>query len=144
MQMTIENILTRPVRETAARLRSGEVTPPELLEFVLERIDQVDGEVKAYTTVRRDDARRDAEEAERELGSGRDRGPLHGLPVSIKDLIETKGIRTTYGSAIFRNHVPSEDATVVRRLKEAGAVIVGKTNTHEFALGGVTPPTRNP
>ena len=142
--MSSDMILDRPVRETAARLRAGEVSPTQLLELVLERIGRTDGEVKAYTTVRGDDARRDAEEAERELRSGRDRGPLHGLPVSIKDLIETKGIRTTYGSAIFKDHVPADDATVVRRLKDAGAVIVGKTNTHEFALGGVTPPTRNP
>jgi aspartyl-tRNA(Asn)/glutamyl-tRNA(Gln) amidotransferase subunit A len=142
--MSAPDILTRPVRETAARLRSGELSSPELVELVLARIGRTDGEVQAYTTVAADAARRDAEEAERELRSGRDRGPLHGLPVSIKDLIDTKGIRTTYGSAIFRNHIPAEDAAVVRRLKDAGAVIVGKTNTHEFALGGVTPPTRNP
>lgn len=141
---TGDTMFTRPVRETAARLRTGEVGPIELVELVLERIARTDGEVKAYTTVRADDARRDAEDAERELRSGHDRGPLHGLPVSIKDLIDTKDLRTTYGSAIFRDHVPTEDATVVRRLKNAGAVVVGKTNTHEFALGGVTPPTRNP
>jgi aspartyl-tRNA(Asn)/glutamyl-tRNA(Gln) amidotransferase subunit A len=142
--MSSDTVLGRPIRETAARLRTGEVSPGELLELVVERIERTDGAVMAYTTVRGDDARRDAEEAERELRGGRDRGPLHGLPVSIKDLIETKGVRTTYGSAIFKDHVPADDATVVRRLKNAGAVIVGKTNTHEFALGGVTPPTRNP
>lgn len=142
--MSSDAILARPVRETAARLRAGEVSPTELLELVLEQIARTDGEVKAYTTVREDDVHRDAEEAERELRSGRDRGPLHGLPVSIKDLIDTKDVRTTYGSAIFKDHVPGDDATVVRRLKNAGAVIVGKTNTHEFALGGVTPPTTNP
>ncbi len=142
--MTTENILVRPVRETAGRLRAGEVSPTELLELVLEKIELTDGDVKAYTTVCADDARRDAEAAASELAAGRDRGPLHGLPVSIKDLIETKGVRTTFGSAIFKDHVPTEDATVVKKLKEAGAVIVGKTNTHEFALGGVTPPTRNP
>jgi aspartyl-tRNA(Asn)/glutamyl-tRNA(Gln) amidotransferase subunit A len=139
-----DTILAHPVRETAARLRAGEVSPTELLELVLKRIEQTDGEIKAYTTVRGKDAHRDAEEAERELRSGRDRGLLHGLPVSIKDLIDTKDFRTTYGSAIFKDHVPADDATVVRKLKSAGAVIVGKTNTHEFALGGVTPPTRNP
>jgi aspartyl-tRNA(Asn)/glutamyl-tRNA(Gln) amidotransferase subunit A len=142
--MSADDTLTRPVRETVARLRSGEVTPSELVELVLARIGRTDGEVQAYTTVAGDAARRDAEQAERELRSGRDRGALHGLPVSVKDLIDTRGIRTTYGSAIFRNHVPAEDAAVVRKLKDAGAVIVGKTNTHEFALGGVTPPTRNP
>jgi aspartyl-tRNA(Asn)/glutamyl-tRNA(Gln) amidotransferase subunit A len=142
--METENLLARPARELAAQVRAGEVTPTELLETVLGRIEATDGEVKAYLHVRADEARREAENAERELREGRDRGPLHGLPVSVKDLVEMKGEPTTYGSPIFRDHLPTHDATVVKRLRSAGAVIVGKTNTHEFALGGVTPPTRNP
>ena len=142
--MGSDNVLFRPVREIASQLRAGEVTPTGLLERLLERIKTTDGDVKAYTTIRADDARREAENAETELRTGQDRGLLHGLPVSIKDLINTKGVRTTYGSRIYENHVPDRDATVVEKLREAGAVIVGKTNTHEFALGGVTPPTRNP
>ncbi|MEX2421897.1 MAG: amidase [Actinomycetota bacterium] len=139
-----DNVLFRPVREIAGLLRAEELTPSELLEALLDRIEATEPDVKAYTVVRAEDARREAEEAGRQLRSGQDKGPLHGLPVSVKDLIHTKGLRTTYGSPIFESHVPDEDATVVRKLKEAGAVVVGKTNTHEFALGGITPPTRNP
>ncbi len=133
-----------PVRELALQLRSGEVTAPELLERVLKGIEDTDHDVRAYTLVRAEDARREAEQAQEELQSGRDRGSLHGLPISVKDLIDTQGVVTTYGSPIFKAHVPAADATVVTKLKDAGAVIVGKTNTHEFALGGITPPTRNP
>src|SRR5262245_58470783 len=142
--METGSTLSRPARELAAQVRAGEVTPTQLLETVLDRIEATDGDVKAYLHVRADEARREAETAERELREGSDRGPLHGLPVSVKDLVEMKGEPTTYGSPIFKDHLPAEDATVVKRLRDAGAVIVGKTNTHEFALGGVTPPTRNP
>ena len=142
--MTNENVLTRPVRETAQRLRARDLSCMELLDALAARIEATEPDIKAYTTLRLDEARREAEKADRDLHAGDDRGPLHGLPVSIKDLIETAGLRTTYGSAVFQDNVPSSDATVVRRLKDAGAIIVGKVNTHEFALGGVTPPTRNP
>jgi aspartyl-tRNA(Asn)/glutamyl-tRNA(Gln) amidotransferase subunit A len=142
--MAPADLILQPVRELADRLRAGSTSSAELLEQLLARIDETEPSVKAYTTVRVDDARRDAERADQELETGQDRGPLHGLPVSIKDLIDTNGVRTTYGSPIYEHHVPSDDATVVRRVKDAGAVIVGKTNTHEFALGGITPPTRNP
>jgi aspartyl-tRNA(Asn)/glutamyl-tRNA(Gln) amidotransferase subunit A len=142
--MTEEQLQFAPVRALGAQLRNGEITAPELLERVLRAIEATDGEVCAYTVVCAEGARREAEQAQSELGAGRDRGPLHGLPVSIKDLIDTKGVPTTYGSPIFERHIPGADATVVTRLREAGAVIVGKTNTHEFALGGITPPTRNP
>lgn len=125
-------------------MREGEVSSLELLELVLERIEKTDDDVKAYVALREEKARKEARAADEEIRKGVDRGPLHGLPVSIKDLIDTEGLRTTYGSPIFKDHVPKEDAAVVVRLKEAGAVIVGKTNTHEFALGGITPPTRNP
>jgi aspartyl-tRNA(Asn)/glutamyl-tRNA(Gln) amidotransferase subunit A len=139
-----ERPLLEPALELGRRLRQGELTAPALLERVLDGIEATETDVRAYTHVRAEDARREAEEAQRELDSGRDRGPLHGLPVSVKDLVDTAGVPTTYGSPIFADHVPTADATVVTKLKEAGAVIVGKTNTHEFALGGVTPPTRNP
>ena len=135
---------TRPAREIAASLRRGELTATDLLEQLLARIDATEPDVKAYVTLCADVARGEAEQAQRELEAGRDKGVLHGLPVSIKDLIETSGLRTTYGSPIYHDHVPQRDATVVRKLREAGAIVVGKTNTHEFALGGITPPTRNP
>lgn len=82
--------------------------------------------------------------AEQEVESGAKLGPLHGIPVSVKDLFETKGIKTTCGSRLMPDYVPNADCTVVKRLKQAGAIVLGKTNTHEFALGVITPPTRNP
>src|SRR5207237_2285574 len=85
-----------------------------------------------------------AEAAETQLHSGHDLGPLHGIPLAIKDLIETKGIKTTAGSRILEDYIPTEDATVITRLKAAGAIIIGKANTDEFATGLATPPTRNP
>jgi aspartyl-tRNA(Asn)/glutamyl-tRNA(Gln) amidotransferase subunit A len=142
--MAPEHALSRPAREVAAQLRSGEVTSMALLELLLERIAATEPQVKAYLTLCEDEARRDAERADRAIEAGRAKGVLHGLPVSIKDLIETSGVRTTYGSPIYKDNVPERDATVVTRLREAGAIVVGKTNTHEFALGGITPPTRNP
>lgn len=142
--MTPENTLTSRARDVAARLRSGDLSPTDLLEELLERIALTEPEVKAYTTVDEEVARREAEKTGREIAAGEDKGVLHGLPVSIKDLIHTGGLRTTYGSPIYKDHVPDDDATVVKKLREAGAIIVGKTNTHEFALGGTTPPTRNP
>ena len=142
--MAPDAVLTRPAREIAASLRRGDLTAGDLLERLLARIDATEPHVKAYITMCADDARSEAEQAQRELDAGHDKGVLHGLPVSIKDLIETGGLRTTYGSPIYHDHVPERDATVVRKLREAGAIVVGKTNTHEFALGGITPPTRNP
>jgi aspartyl-tRNA(Asn)/glutamyl-tRNA(Gln) amidotransferase subunit A len=142
--MANQELLFKPAREIASELRARTISAVELVELLLDRIAETDNSVKAYTTVSVDDARRQAAHADRELLQGHDRGPLHGLPVSIKDLIDVEGVTTTYGSAIFKDHVPAADATVVTRLRQAGAVIVGKTNTHEFALGGVTPPTRNP
>jgi len=142
--MSGEESRFEPMRTIARRLRAGELTPGALVDRVLARILQTDDELKAYTTVCAEEARAEAEAAERALAAGEEKGVLQGIPVSVKDLIETKGIRTTYGSRIFADNVPDADATVVTRLRDAGAVIVGKTNTHEFALGGITPPTRNP
>ncbi len=136
--------LAKPVRTLASELRSGSLSPVELLETLLQRIEDTEPRISAYSHVSVDRARDEAKAAERELRAGTTRGPLHGLPVTIKDLIETEGIPTTYGSPIYRGNVPNRDATVVRRLREAGAVIVGKATTHEFALGATTPPTRNP
>jgi aspartyl-tRNA(Asn)/glutamyl-tRNA(Gln) amidotransferase subunit A len=115
--------------------------------MLLEQLERTEDKVKAYITVcEREELLATATEKERELKDiGRKTlSPLHGLPVSIKDIIETKGIRTTCGSRILSEYVPTYDATVVDRLKKAGAIVLGKTNTHEFALGGITPPTRNP
>jgi aspartyl-tRNA(Asn)/glutamyl-tRNA(Gln) amidotransferase subunit A len=100
--------------------------------------------VKAYLTVMRDDARAAAKAAESAIVAGNYLGPLHGVPVAVKDLFYTRGVKTTAGSKILANFVPDHDAAVVERLKGAGAIIVGKANTHEFAMNTWTPPTRNP
>lgn len=122
----------------------GTLSSAELTESLFRRIRETEPRLKAYVTLCEEDATRMAEAADREVRAGRRLGPLHGIPVSVKDLVETKGVRTTAGSKHLSSFVPEEDATAVRRLKGAGAIVVGKTNTHEFALGGVTPPTCNP
>jgi len=132
------------LREIAIGIRDHRITPTELVTTLLDQIRRTDGKLKAYVTVCAEDALEQAEAAELELQSGHDLGPLHGIPVSIKDNFETKGIRTTCGSKLLKNYIPARDCTVVNRLKQSGAIMLGKTNTHEFALGVITPPTRNP
>ncbi len=132
------------ITEAAADLRSGLTTPTELLAEALERIDQLDSEIKAFVTIMRDEAQADAEKAEQEQRTGLFRSPLHGIPVGVKDLVAVKGVRFTAGSRVLADNIANEDAAVVEQLRRAGAVIVGKTNTHEFAYGTYTPPTRNP
>lgn len=132
----------------AACLRTGKLSPVALVEDALARIDRR-RDLNAFITVTADLARAQAEEAAREIAAGRYRGPLHGIPVSLKDLIDTRGIRTTCGSRILISHVPARDATVAVRLREAGAVLIGKAALHEFAYGVTTTnphfgPTRNP
>ena len=137
------------IAEAARRLGRRELSPVELTEAYLDRIAVVDPILNTYTTVTADRARTDARRAEREIAEGRYRGPLHGLPLGLKDMFDTAGIRTTAGSRLRRNHVPDADSTVAAALLEAGAVLLGKHATHEFAYGGTTTnphygPTRNP
>lgn len=132
------------IQEAADDVRSGLATPMELVEEALERIGQLDGEIEAFVTVMREEALEQAEQAERELRTGLFRSPLQGIPVGVKDLIAVKGVRTTAGSRVLHDHVSRENAAVVEQLRKAGAIIIGKTNTHEFAYGTYTPPTRNP
>ena len=122
--------------EAAALVADKAVSPVELTQACLERIERLDPALNAFITVTRDIALEQARIAEREIASGRYRGPLHGIPVALKDLIDTAGARTTAASALFQERVPAEDAAVVRRLKVEGAVLLGKTNLHEFAYGG--------
>ncbi|MEW6265176.1 MAG: amidase [Thermodesulfobacteriota bacterium] len=119
----------------ASLVRRREVSPVEVLASVLRQIERLDRRVKAYITVMSDSALAAAQAAEHEIAQGHYRGPLHGLPLALKDLIHTEGVRTTAGSKIMRDFIPGEDATAVTRLKQAGAVILGKTNMHEFAYG---------
>ena len=132
-----EALCDRPLLEVADRVRRREMSPVEVTACVLERISALDGTLNAFITVLADEARQEAQEAEREIGNGHYRGPLHGIPISLKDLFATKGIRTTAGSRILADYVPDHDATVVTRLRQAGAVIVGKTNMLEFAYAAV-------
>jgi aspartyl-tRNA(Asn)/glutamyl-tRNA(Gln) amidotransferase subunit A len=130
--------------QIAESIRNGETSPSEIVRLLLEQIRRTDDRVKAYVTVCEDNALKLAEAAEMQIKADHDLGPLHGIPVSIKDLFETKGVRTTCGSKLMQDYVPTVDCTVVERLKSSGAIMLGKLNTHEFALGGVSPPTRNP
>lgn len=135
--------------EAAALVAQRQVSPVELTEAVLERIERVDPKLNAFITVTADVAMKGAEKAEEELLRGRYRGPLHGIPVALKDLYATRGIRTTCGSKILADWVPDEDAAAWERLRRAGAVLVGKNNLHEFAAGSTTNnahygPCRNP
>jgi aspartyl-tRNA(Asn)/glutamyl-tRNA(Gln) amidotransferase subunit A len=137
------------VREAAARVRRREVSSVELTEAALARIAAVDDRVGAFLTVSRDEALAEAREIDRRIAAGEDPGALAGVPVGVKDIICTAGIRTTAGSRILERFVPAYDATVTARLRRAGAVIVGKLNCDEFAMGSSTEnsalgTTRNP
>ena len=135
------------VAELSDLVRTGEVSPVEATEAYLDRIDSKDGRIGAYLTVLRDQALEAARAAEREIAQGRYRGPLHGIPYAVKDQVYTKGVRTTGGSPVFNDFVPENDATVISRLNEAGAVLLGKLNMTEFATSGLShqfDPPRNP
>lgn len=127
----------RPTIQQLSRdIRRGSVSPVELTRECLARIERLDPRLNAFITVLADSALADARRAEEEIRRGNHRGPLHGIPVGLKDIIDTAGTRTTAASAQYRDRVPTEDAELVRRLRAAGAVILGKQNLHEFAYGG--------
>ena len=123
------------IQEAAAALRARKISSVELTEAALRRIEQVNPAINALITVVADAARAQARERDAELARGHDRGPLHGIPVAHKDLMKTRGIRTTAGSKIFADFVPQEDAAVVAKWTQAGAVMMGKTGLHELAYG---------
>ncbi len=123
------------VKHLSTLLRRRKISPVELTEFVLERIERLQPLLNPFITVTAEQARIQARQAEKEIVKGKYRGPLHGIPISLKDLFYTRGIRTTAGSRILRNFVPKENAVAAERLFEAGAILVGKTNLHEFAYG---------
>jgi len=119
----------------AQQVAAGEVSPVELTATCLERIAARDSEVNAFITVTADEAMRDARASELEIARGESRGPLAGVPIALKDLYDTAGVRTTAGSKFFSSRVPDQDAAVVRNLRDAGAILLGKLNMHEWALG---------
>src|ERR1700677_3102882 len=114
------------IQELAPRLRRRQISPVELTRGCLERIEKLNPALNAFITVTPDSALAEARAAEVEIGRGEWRGPLHGIPIALKDLIDTAGVRTTAASALYKDRVPNEDAEVVTRLRQAGAVIVGK------------------
>jgi aspartyl-tRNA(Asn)/glutamyl-tRNA(Gln) amidotransferase subunit A len=146
---TPEDITSLTLTEAAAKIRSRAVTSTQLTEACLARIAIYNPKLNAFITVLRDRALAQAREMDAETKAGKFRGPLHGVPIALKDNIDTAGIRTTAASAVFDDRVPDEDAPVTKRLRAAGVVLVGKANLHEFAMGGTSAtsyfgPVRNP
>ena len=132
MQMTELSI-----SEVSDLLRQKKISPVDLTSACLARIDQLNPTLNAFITVTHESAITEARAAEAEIFRGHWRGPLHGIPIGLKDLIDTAGIRTTCGSGLFADRIPTEDADVVQRLKQAGAVLIGKQNMQEFAYGAL-------
>jgi amidase len=136
-------------RDLAGAIRRRELSAREVVGWHLDRIAEVNPQINAIVTLRPDAALAEAEAADRRAGAGEALGSLHGLPIAIKDLEDTEGIRTTYGSTAFAGHIPAADSLVVARLRAAGAIVIGKTNTPEFGVGSHTfnevfGATRNP
>jgi aspartyl-tRNA(Asn)/glutamyl-tRNA(Gln) amidotransferase subunit A len=147
--MADDDLCFLSIAELASLMRARTVSAVEVTEAHLARIERVNPTLNAFVTTMAAEARDAARRAEAELAAGRWRGPLHGVPIGVKDIFDTAGVRTAHGSSFFRDHVPTEDAEAVRRLKDAGAVLIGKCNTHEFAAGSTTNnpwygPTKNP
>jgi len=143
------SLTAKSLTEISGMIHDKSVTSKQLVQALLDRIDVYNPKINCYVTVLAKDALAQAEQLDAEAAAGKFRGPLHGIPIALKDNIDTAGIRTTAASPMFKDRVPHEDAEVVRKLKAAGAVIIGKLNLHEFALGctgdvSYFGPTRNP
>jgi aspartyl-tRNA(Asn)/glutamyl-tRNA(Gln) amidotransferase subunit A len=123
------------LRSLATMIQRQELSPVEATEAVLDRVEKFDSQLNSFITVLDDEALTQAHAATQEIQAGHYRGPLHGIPIAVKDLYYTKGVRTTAGSKILSDFIPSYDATVIARLREAGAILIGKLNMHEFARG---------
>jgi aspartyl-tRNA(Asn)/glutamyl-tRNA(Gln) amidotransferase subunit A len=140
---------TLTLAEAAKLIEKRKLSPLEFTDALLQRVTALDPQLNAFITVTADLARKQAKQAEKEIAQGKYRGPLHGIPVGLKDIYNTKGILTSGGSKICIDNIPAQDATTARKLHEAGAVLLGKLQTHEFAHGGPSfdlpwPPARNP
>jgi aspartyl-tRNA(Asn)/glutamyl-tRNA(Gln) amidotransferase subunit A len=133
---TVSELCSLNLTEAVTKIRSGEITSTALTQACLERIEVYQPKLDAFITVMKSQVMAQAAMLDAEQKAGKLRGALHGVPLAIKDIIDTAGTRTTGGSALFEDRVPTEDATVVARLRAAGAVIIGKSNTQEFAMGG--------
>lgn len=144
MTVTGPSEMPTTVRTAAGRIRAGDLTPEDLAEMCLVRVRAVDAQVRAFVGVDESAVRAQARELTREARAGHLRGPLHGVPLAVKDVIDVAGVPTRCGSKVTDPAPADADAPAVRRLRDAGALIFGKTHTHEFAHGVTTPPTRNP
>ena len=133
-----DDVAALTLKQAGDSLRGKRASPVDLTQACLKRIERYNSSINAYITVVGEQALKSAREVEAEQRRGKWRGPLHGIPIALKDNIDTAGIRTTAASGVFKDRVPSEDADVVRRLKAAGAIIIGKLNLHEFAYGGTS------
>lgn len=147
--MSDKTLAFKGIAELSSLYRRREVSPVEVVETFLERIDRLEGTLNHFITVMGEQALEAARHAESNLSAGTDRGPLHGIPISLKDIIFTRGVRTTCASKVMEAYVPDHDATVVARLQEEGAIILGKVNAQEFAMGPTGAgshfgPARNP
>src|ERR1700760_2848327 len=129
--MVYDELLEFDVATLSAKLCAKQISPVELTAAYLDRIEKTDSKLRAYITVTSEIARAAAKKAEQEITSGNWRGPFHGVPIALKDLCYTRGIRTTAGSKIFADFVPDFDCTLWQRLTDAGAVLLGKLNLHE-------------
>lgn len=136
--MSEQELAYAPAWRLAEMVRRREVSPVELVETSLGRVERFNPRLNAFLTVTTEEARAEAKRAEARATQGGDLPPLHGVPISIKDLINTRGIRTTHGSLVYKDNVPDEDGVVVERVRAAGAVILGKTNTSEFGQSATT------
>ena len=138
--MTNEDSTSLSLVEAASLIRDGELSPLDLTQACLAKIERLEMRLNSFITLTADEAIQSARQAQEEVRkgealNGRPLGPLHGIPIALKDLFETKGLRTTAGSKVFGEYIPETDAVVVEKLKAAGAIILGKTNMHEIALG---------
>ena len=129
----------KTITEISEAIAAKRVSPVEITTAMLQRIDALDGQLKSYATVMADSAMAAAQKAEREIESGTYRGPLHGIPIAVKDLCFTKGVRTMGAAKVLADHVPAFDGTVIAKLEAAGAVLLGKLNLTEGAMGGYNP-----
>ena len=146
---TAPDVTELTIQDASEQLRKKRISPVELTKACLNRIEQLNPTLNAFITIMSDSALSTAREAEAEIQRGHWRGPLHGVPIALKDLVDTAGVRTTAASGVFKDRIPAQDADIVRRLKAAGAIILGKLNMHEFAYGASSVisyfgPVRNP
>lgn len=144
-----DDLCEMTISELAPKIKARTISPVELVRSVLAQVEKLNPLLNAYITVDADGALNAAKNAQRQIAQGKYLGPLHGIPISLKDIYQTKGLRTTAGSKILKNWVPAEDATSVAKLRAAGAIIIAKANLHEFACGSTSEnphfgPVRNP